>query len=73
MTYIFYETTIKKPAMISYIFLKKKVKIFVNIPPAAAACRQVLPKSSGVSISNPTRMNTSYIILYACYSITLTI
>lgn len=25
-------------------------------PPAAAACRQVLPKSSGVSMSNPAQI-----------------
>lgn len=44
--------------MINYLFLKT-VSI-LTYPPAAAACRQVLPKSSGVSISNPTRMNTFY-------------
>lgn len=49
--------------MISYFFLKK-VKILSTYPPAAAACRQVLPKSSGVSISNPRKMK------YILYSIT---
>lgn len=57
------ETQVRGKLPQSGTFFFKKAKMLLTYPPAAAACRQVLPKSSGVSISNPTRMNMSYIII----------
>lgn len=47
----------KKPIMYFQRAKKKKSKVVGSnpYPPAAAACKQVLPKSSGVSISKPAR------------------
>lgn len=47
--------------MTSDLFLKI-VTVLLTYPPAAAAWRQVLPKSSAVSMSNPTRKKTFYML-----------
>lgn len=47
--------------MTNDLFLKT-VTVLLTYPPAAAAWRQVLPLSSGVSMSNPTRKKTFYML-----------